>query len=257
MDIESVLAAAGDSAAAVIPVALYGLRPTAESVQSIRDELQVPVVLDMAQGHGSCHELGGPDSAETLSAWSFYPTKNLGALGDGGAVTTNDQGQALQISRWRNYGQDDRYDHATVGVNSRLDAIQAAVLSAKLPYLESWTQRRRAIAGHLLDALEDGPLKSMASRCDVSRHAFHQFVVVTDCRRDFRAYMHDVGIGTDVHYPRALTEQAALSHAPTLNGGTPRAIALAKTVVSIPCHPFLSDSEVQQVSDALRAWSSQ
>ncbi|MDX6475986.1 MAG: hypothetical protein QOH95_1497, partial [Gaiellaceae bacterium] len=204
---------------------------------------------DCAQAHGA--ELRGR-RAGTLgdaAAFSFYPTKNLGALGDGGAVVTNDAHIAEQARLLRNYGERERFEHVLHGRNSRLDALQAAYLSAKLPHLDAWTERRRAIAARYDAALEGGeataPLEAPGRR-----HVYHLYVVETGAREPFRAALGAAGIETAVHYPRPIHLQPAYRE---LGAGRDLSVSerLAARVVSLPLYPELTDDEVDAVCAAL------
>ncbi len=252
MDIPSLLQAAPQNVSAVVHVSLYGLHASQEELRNLQASLQAPVVLDMAQGHRVVDESEGRDTGGTVSAWSFYPTKNLGAVGDAGAVTTDDEEIADWIRRWRNYGQRGRYEHVQVGVNARLDEIQAAVLDVKLDFLSQWTRRRRVNAEYLLDHIKQDRLKCLVGAQELSRHALHQFVVAPDDRELFRSHMAARGISTDVHYPTALPDQVSLAEFESRP--IPAARSLASRVVSLPVHPFLSEGELEQIATALHDW---
>lgn len=239
---------------AVIPVALYGLRPQASTVRRLKGEFNVPVVMDMAQAHGSLDEEGNPEVPGQASAWSFYPTKNLGAIGDAGALTTDLDDVAERVRRWRNYGQQARYEHLDAGVNSRLDDVQAAVLATKKRYLSEWTSRRRAIAKTYVSAIDYERLGCLVAPEVVDRHALHQFVVLPQDRSDFVAFMGSRRVGTDIHYPTALPDQPVFRELDTLPRGAAHARTIACHAVSMPVHPFLTESEVDRIATALHEW---
>lgn len=255
LDLVQVLEICADrKPSAVIPVALYGLRPEASLLRILENELGVPVVMDMAQAHGSLDEQGRAEVPGHVAAWSFYPTKNLGAIGDAGALTTNSSEISARACRWRNYGQESRYEHLDAGVNSRLDEIQAAVLTVKLARLTAWTTRRREIAQKYLSALDGNQLECLVTADVVHRHALHQFVVLPSDRREFISFLTSRDIGSDVHYPKALPDQPAFNSLVTLGGGAPVARATANHAVSIPVHPLLTDTEVERIALALHDW---
>lgn len=255
LDLAQVLEICADRRpSAVIPVALYGLRPDARVLRRLEDEFGVPVVMDMAQAHGSLDEQGRAEVPGRAAAWSYYPTKNLGAIGDAGALTTNSSEISARARRWRNYGQQSRYEHLDAGVNSRLDAIQAAVLTVKLAQLAAWTTRRREIARMYLSALAGNQLECLVTADVVHRHALHQFVVLPSDRREFISFLASRDIGSDVHYPKALPDQPAFDSLVTLGGCAPVARAIANRAVSIPVHPFLTESEVERIAMALQDW---
>jgi dTDP-4-amino-4,6-dideoxygalactose transaminase len=231
LDPERVAHAIGPRTRAVVPVHLYGR--SAEL-----PDLGLPVVDDAAQAHGA-------PVRGLASAYSFYPTKNLGALGDGGAVVTDDEAIAERARRLRTYGEGERYRSDERGVNSRLDTLQAAFLLAKLPYFKEWQARRRTLARRYLDALAE---TEVVLPLDHPEHVWHLFVVRVPDRGAFRAKLAERGIQTAVHYPRAVHEHPAYRH---LAGDFPVAEALAREVVSLPLYPELSDAEADAVIAAV------
>ena len=218
---------------AVIPVHLYG-RP-----MPIADlhALGIPVLEDAAQAHGAL-DAGARTAA---AAYSFYPTKNLGGMGDGGAVVTDDSELAQQVRLLRMHGLKGDYQHTEVSGNSRLSEIEAAILRAQLPHLAQWNARRHAIAETYRAA--NAALRWQAPH---ERHVYHLCVVRVPDRDQFRAR---VGFGTGLHYPRALTQQAAYTG--FARGTCPEAESWAAECVSLPCFPELTDDEVEFVSRAL------
>jgi dTDP-4-amino-4,6-dideoxygalactose transaminase len=240
LDPASARAAVTERTAAILPVHLYGL---CADVDALR-ELGLPVVEDAAQAHGA--ELRGR-RAGTLgdaAAFSFYPTKNLGALGDGGAVVTNDKQVAETARRLRAYGERERYESVRSGWNSRLDELQAALLLAKLPHLERWNERRRAIASRY-DELE-------LERQHVPqgfRHAHHLYVIRSRDRERARRRLAERGVETLVHYPRAVHQHPAYAH--LARPGLDESERLAAEVLSLPLNPWLTDDEVEAVATAL------
>jgi dTDP-3-amino-3,4,6-trideoxy-alpha-D-glucose transaminase len=222
---------------ALLPVHLYG---RCVDVAALRG-LGLPVVEDAAQAHGV--RLRG-----TAAAFSFYPTKNLGALGDAGAVVTDDSAIAERVRMLRNYGERERYESALRGTNSRLDPIQAAVLLAKLPHLARWNARRRALALGYRELLAD---TGVHLPDDDGDHMWHLFVVRVSDRERFRAQVAAAGVETLVHYPRAIHEHEAyaeLARHPLSN-----AEAAAREVVSLPLYPELRDDEAARVIEAVTA----
>jgi dTDP-3-amino-3,4,6-trideoxy-alpha-D-glucose transaminase len=229
LDPERVAEAVGPRTRAVVPVHLYG-RPAE------LPELELPVIDDAAQAHGV--PLRG-----VASAYSFYPTKNLGALGDGGAIATDDEAVAEHARRLRMYGEGERYRSDERGVNSRLDTLQAAFLLVKLPHFQEWQERRRALAQRYLHALAETELGLPA---DHAQHAWHLFVVRVPDRRAFRTALAERGVQTAVHYARAIHEHPAYRQLAG-DGGFPVAEALAREVVSLPLYPELTDEEAEAV----------
>jgi dTDP-4-amino-4,6-dideoxygalactose transaminase len=190
------------------------------------------------------------------AAFSFYPTKNLGALGDGGAVLTSDPKLREACASLRNYGQSSRYVHDRLGLNSRLDELHAAVLErALVPKLGRWTERRREIAERYLAAIENPQVRPLAS--GTGRSVWHLFpVLVPPQSRDlFQAAMKEQGVETAIHYPRLIPDQEALTGTPfEVVGPLANARRLAAGEVSLPIHPFLTDGEVAEVIEAVNQW---
>jgi dTDP-4-amino-4,6-dideoxygalactose transaminase len=250
IDVAQVAAAIGPRTKAVLPVHLYGQCADLDALVPLAKRHGIALVEDCAQAHGA--EIGGrrAGSIGDAAAFSFYPTKNLGALGDGGAVVTNDAQVAEQARLLRNYGERARFEHILHGYNSRLDALQAAFLTAKLGHLEDWTERRRAIAARYTEALTGSevvaPLEAPGRR-----HVYHLYVVEAPNRPSFRDSLAESGVETGVHYPRPIHLQPgyrALGEGRDL----PVSERLAERVVSLPLYPELTDDEVELVCSALR-----
>ena len=231
----------GGRTRAIVPVHLYG------RVATLRPRKGLTVIEDAAQAHGAA----GVGTLGGAAAFSFYPTKNLGALGDAGAVVTDDGGLARRVRRLASYGEDSRYHSIEAGTNSRLDTLQAAVLLAKLPHLPRWNERRRELAARYDRSLAQLPLE--LPQWDDSA-VWHLYVVRVRDRDAFRRALEEQGVGTAVHYARAIHEHPAYRH---LGGpsGFPVSEALAREVVSLPLHPLLTDAEQDAVVDAIAAWA--
>jgi dTDP-3-amino-3,4,6-trideoxy-alpha-D-glucose transaminase len=240
LSVDAARAAVTERTAAIVPVHLYGLCADVDALQ----ELGLPVVEDAAQAHGA--ELRGR-RAGTLgaaAAFSFYPTKNLGAVGDAGAVVTSDPDVAATARALRTYGERERYESVVSGWNSRLDELQAALLLAKLPRLERWNDRRRQIAQRY-DELE----LEHQHVPDGFRHAYHLYVVRSRDREATRRRLAAAGVDTLVHYPRAVHQHPAYAH--LAHGGLSVSERLAAEVLSLPLNPWLRDDEVAAVAAAL------
>jgi dTDP-4-amino-4,6-dideoxygalactose transaminase len=236
---------------AIVPVHLYGQVGDLDAVLALGERLGIPVVEDCAQAHGATLDSRSAGTMGVAGAFSFYPTKNLGALGDGGAVVTNDGALAERMRLLRQYGQADRYHHVDHGVNSRLDELQAALLRAKLPHLSAGNARRNAIAARYDEALADTPVRPLA-RLANRTHAFHLYVVLAADREAFQAALEEHGVATLVHYPRPIhghPPYAELGHGPASLSNSER---LAESVVSLPLYPELADAEVDHVIGVLR-----
>jgi dTDP-4-amino-4,6-dideoxygalactose transaminase len=250
IDPESLRAAIGDRTRAVVPVHLYGQCGDMTAVLGLAEERGIPVVEDCAQAIGAEHEGRTAGTVGRLGCFSFYPTKNLGAVGDGGAVISSDEGLIERIRSLRVYGQSDRYRHDERGVNSRLDEIQAALLRVKLPRLEEWNRRRGEIAATYDEALTGTPVRPLARLG--GRHVFHLYVVAAPNRDAFRAELEGRGVSTLIHYPLPIHRQPA--YAGLADGPVPlkNSEALAERVVSLPLFPELTDEEAAHVAQAAR-----
>jgi len=246
-------AAIGPRTRALLPVHLYGQCADLGALADIARRHKLALVEDCAQAHGAECDGRRAGSIGDAAAFSFYPTKNLGALGDGGAVVTNDSHVAEQSRLYRNYGERGRFEHVLHGRNSRLDALQAAFLAAKLPHLDAWTERRRAIAGRYDEALA-GTGVAAPAETPGRGHVYHLYVVESEDRDAFRAALGNAGVETAVHYPRPIHLQPAYR---SLGEGRsfPVSERLAARVVSVPIYPELTDEEVEIVAAALRSAS--
>jgi dTDP-4-amino-4,6-dideoxygalactose transaminase len=251
IDPEAVRAAISPRTAAIIPVHLYGRCADMTAIRSLADQHGLLVIEDAAQAHGARHR-GRPAGGLGLAGcFSFYPSKNLGALGDGGAVVTDDDELARSLRLLRNYGQDRKYHHVTVGRNSRLDEIHAAVLRLRLPRLNRGNAARLRIARRYREAVDSGPERMLA--CGEG-DAVHQAVVCAGDRPGLAAHLAAHGVQTAVHYPLPCHRQ------PVYSENTPRVALpvtdrLADTVLSLPMFPELTDEQVERVCAALTAWN--
>jgi len=236
---------------AIVPVHLYGQCADLDPVLELALARDLRVVEDCAQAHGA--EIGGrrAGSLGHAAAFSFYPTKNLGALGDGGAVVTRDHRTAERARLLRNYGERERFEHVVRGRNSRLDSLQAAVLRAKLPHLETWNERRREIAAVYGEALAVTNVLSPVEQPG-RRHVYHLYVVRAPEREAFRAALAERGIETAVHYPTPIHLQPAYTDLRPQGRKLSVSEHLAAEIVSLPLHPDLHEDEVAHVAAALR-----
>lgn len=238
---------------AIVPVHLYGQPADMDAIGEIAGRRGLAVVEDAAQAHGARWHGARVGASSTAACWSFYPGKNLGALGDAGAVTTNDAALAERIARLGNYGSSKKYFHDEPGVNARLDPIQAAALSVKLTKLDEWNERRRRIAAIYLDGLADLPGLTLPAQDDRAESAWHLFVVRTANRDHLAARLADAGVGTLIHYPHPPHLQKALADLGYGAANLPLAERLANEVLSLPIGPHLSIDDSRRVVDAVRA----
>jgi dTDP-3-amino-3,4,6-trideoxy-alpha-D-glucose transaminase len=234
---------------AILPVHLYGQPADMPAIAAIATKHHLAVVEDCCQAHVATCEGRPVGSFGAAAAYSFYPTKNLGALGDGGAITFKDAALASRARRIRNGGQIDKYHHQEFGVNSRLDELQAAILRARLPYLPSWTNRRRTLAAKYRSALAGSSSVVVPPELDAG-HVNHHFPVLSENRGEAQARLTRAGFETLVHYPVPISRQPALlSEQPRECPVTER---VCSQVFSLPLYPSMDDRVVSAVSEVLR-----
>ena len=236
----------------VLVVHLYGQVGYSGEMQAIADKHGLKIIEDSAQAHGAAHNGRKTGGLGDASGFSFYPSKPLGSLGDAGAVTTDDDTLAEVVRALRNYGSHEKYHNKYQGVNSRLDEIHAAVLLAKLKYLDAENERRRAIAKRYLAEITNEKLILPQSESDES-HVWHLFVVRTKEREAFQNYLEGKGIGTLIHYPIPPHQQLAYKE---WNGDSyPITEEIHETIVSIPLHSALKEEEVKKIIEACNTFA--
>jgi len=235
---------------AIIPVHLYGNCCRMDEVMAVAGRHNLAVIEDACQAHGAVYQGKRTGTFGAYGCFSFYPSKNIGAFGDGGMVVTDDDQRAEQIVLLRNYGQLERYYHEIKGFNSRLDEMQAAILSAQLPHLESWNRRRREIAVLYSHAISH-PAVRLPRQQEGSGHVFHLYVVRCQARDALRRHLADHGIGTQIHYPVPCHLQNAYKDPGVPAGSYPVAEQCAAEVLSLPIYPELSDDEVRYVAETI------
>lgn len=231
---------------AIIPVHLYGCPANMGLINQVAREKDLFVIEDCSQAHGALFAGAKVGSLGDVAAFSFYPTKNLGAFGDGGAVVTNDSALAEKIRMLRQYGWREHYISSVKGMNSRLDELQAAILRVKLRYLDAWNARRRELAALYCDLLADTELALPVASED-SFHVFHQFVIRHTQRDALRAYLKKQGIHTLVHYPVPIHRQPAYAGDEFSRLPLPNTEQAAREVLSLPLYPELTEAEVERV----------
>jgi dTDP-4-amino-4,6-dideoxygalactose transaminase len=234
---------------AILPVHLYGRLCNMEAINAIAIKHNLKVIEDCAQSHGANYDGIKCGSLGDASGFSFYPGKNLGALGDGGAVTTNEDELAEIIRAYRNYGSHKKYENLYLGINSRLDEIQAAFLSVKLEKLNSDNQRRREIAQYYIDNITNDlvtlPYSKQTNITDLQSHVWHVFAVRLETRENFQKYLSDNGIQTVIHYPVPPHKQPAYSA--WNQDSYPISEKIHKEIISLPINPLMNDNECKQV----------
>ncbi len=235
---------------AIVPVQLYGQCAEMKPIMEIANKYGLVVIEDCAQAHGAMYRSSMAGTIGDAGAFSFYPSKNLGAFGDGGLVVTNNEVIARTVVKLRNYGQEKRYYHSIKGFNSRLDEIQAAVLNAKLPYLDGWNQRRRAIAQCYNRAISKVGI-SCPFQSQECYHVYHLYVVMVSERARWQQLLADQGITTLVHYPVPIHLQTAYIECREQGKYLPITEKLASQIVSIPLYPELTDEEINYIIETI------
>jgi len=244
----------GNKLKAVIPVHLYGQSADMGPILDIASEFNLSVIEDACQAHGSEYKGKRVGSLGDYACFSFYPSKNLGAYGDGGMITTKNPEQARKLKMLRNYGQEKRYYHKIKGFNSRLDEIQAAVLLTKIKYLDKWNLRRRDIAGLYNQKIKN---EAMTKPVEVSygKHVFHLYVIRHPERDRLQTYLQQQDVQTVIHYPVPIHLQEAYKDLGYAHGEFPIAENAASEILSLPIFPQLRDEEAETVASLINNFS--
>ena len=253
LDVDRAAAAITDRTRAILPVHLYGLPAPMGPLRALAEAHGLALIEDAAQAFGATlgdRPVGG---LGTAAAFSFYPTKNLGACGDAGLITTSDGALAVRLRRSRNHGQREKYDHVQLGWTSRLDELQAAILRVKLRHLPAWTEARRRLAARYAAGLAGCPVALPPDPAG-ARHVYHQYTIRTPRRDALAKHLAAASIGTACHYPRPIPGQPMFRERGYDTTAYPAAWAASEEVLSLPCFPELSDDEVDTVVAAIRAF---
>ncbi|WP_107928679.1 DegT/DnrJ/EryC1/StrS family aminotransferase [Neisseria animaloris] len=248
IDPAKIEAAITDKTKAVIPVSLYGQCADYDAINAIAAKHKLPVIEDAAQSFGATYKGRKSGNLTTIACTSFFPSKPLGCYGDGGAVFTNDDTLATVIRQIARHGQDRRYHHIRVGVNSRLDTLQAAILLPKLAIFEEEMQLRQQVAAMYAEALQDAGIAVPFIEAH-NRSAYAQYTIRVKNRDAVQTALKEAGIPTAVHYPIPLNKQPAVANDAVLPVGD----LVAQEVISLPMHPYMTHKQVRQVADALKA----
>lgn len=252
LDLRAAAAAFSERTRAILAVHLYGCCEGIGQLQDFASRYGLLLFEDAAQAHGAVEAGIKAGAFGRAAAFSFYPTKNLGTLGDAGAVTTNDDHLAADLRALRNYGAEVKDEHRLLGVNSRMDELQAAVLSAKLPLLDSENTRRREIAQYYLERVHHPEISLPRRPRESAAHVWHLFVIRCARRDALREHLRARGIDTAVHYPTPPHQQPALTAFRRLR--LPVAEQLAREVLSLPLNPALTEEEVARVVEGLNSF---
>jgi len=252
LDPDAAAAAVTSRTAAILPVSLYGHPADMDPLMALAERHGLFVLEDAAQSHGAAYRGRKTGSLAHATAFSFYPTKNMGAVGDGGAVLTDDAGLAGKLRRLRNYGQDRKYIHEDLGANSRLDELQAAFLRVQLDRLDAGNVQRANLAIRYAAGLAGCEGLRAPVQAEWARHAYHLYVVRCARRDALQAGLRDRGIETLIHYPVACHLQPAFAYLGFKAGAFPIAEAMAAEVLSLPLRPGMAPAEVATVVEAAR-----
>ena len=239
---------------AIIPVHLFGLPTDMDSILEIANVHRLAVVEDAAQAIGARHHGKAVGSMGTAGCFSFFPSKNLGGAGDGGMITTNNPDLAARLRILRAHGSRTKYQYEILGINSRLDSLQAAILKAKLSHLDEWTTARRRNADLYRTLFSEFGLDGIVQLPAVIRdrtHVYNQFVIRTSRRDDLREYLREKGIPSEIYYPHALHLQRAFSYLGYQRGNFPKAEIASSQVLALPIYPELSFDQLQMVAAAI------
>jgi len=237
---------------AIIPVHLYGQMVDMQPLLKLAAKHSLHVIEDVAQATGAKYKGAIAGTLGDTGAFSFYPSKNIGAFGDAGAVITKSREQYEKLTMLRNYGQSKRYHHDIVGINSRLDEIQAAILQCRLQYLQKWNTRRQQIAKRYAAGLADLAtlVKTPVTHPD-NEHVFHLYVVQVEERDQFQTYLLEKGVQTLIHYPTPAHLQKAYTHLGYKNGSLPVSEHITKRITSLPMYPELTDEQIDFVINTI------
>lgn len=237
---------------ALVLVHLYGRLNRTDEWVRFCERSGIYLIEDCAQAHGAIYDGRSAGSFGVVGAFSFYPTKNLGTVGDAGIVTTNDSRLAEQITVLRNYGQKSQYVHSDLGINSRLDELQASILSVRLRWLDAWNTRRKAILEFFYEYIDNKNLRLLSKPIDADMHVCHLFVVLTEDRDGLQNHLYSKSnIASLVHYPKAVHQQPVCEGIKIDPAGLPCAERHVEKCLSIPCHPNLSDDELERIVTSL------
>jgi dTDP-3-amino-3,4,6-trideoxy-alpha-D-glucose transaminase len=248
---ETVEEAIGPQTRCIIPVHLYGRTVEMDPILALAKEHGLAVIEDACQAHGALYRGRRVGSLGDCGCFSFYPAKNLGAWGDGGAVVTSDPEIARRVRLLRSHGESPRYHHRVPGMTARLDAIQAAILRIKLRRLDEWNDKRRLAGAALMSALATSGVSTPCPPAQGADHVFHQFVVVSDARAELRAHLEARGIASAIHYPVPIHLSEAYADLGMRPGSLPVAERLAEQVCSLPMFPALCPDEIAAVATAV------
>ena len=257
IDVRAVEAAITPRTRAICPVHLFGQMAAMERLMPLASR-GIAIIEDACQAIGARRRINGEwrvaGELGLATAFSFFPSKNLGGWGDGGMIVSPDDAMAERVRRLRTHGGSKMYHHDEVGINSRLDALQAAILLAKLPHLAAWSEARRANAAWYGTALSGVSGVRTPATDPLNEHIFHQYVIEVERRDELQAFLKDKGIGTAVYYPVPLHRQPCFAYLGYQKGSMPVAEQAAGRVLALPCYPEMTEAQKQHVAGSIRAF---
>lgn len=256
VSIESLKSRLGDKTAAVIAVHLYGHPCEMDEVCALAKTHNFKVIEDCAQAHGAEYKSQRVGGIGDIGTFSFYPGKNLGAYGDGGAITTNDEELAVKARMIANHGRVEKYNHQFEGRNSRLDGLQAAILMVKLKHLDRWIEARQSAAAHYFEGLFDHEDISLPQTKDWVRHVYHLFVIRHAERNDLMDHLKNQNIESGIHYPTPLPDLEAYAYLQSDTGDISVSRLLAHEILSLPMGEHMDEAQVRQVVEACSRFNS-
>ncbi|WP_020146791.1 DegT/DnrJ/EryC1/StrS aminotransferase family protein [Thioalkalivibrio sp. ALJ15] len=251
IDPERVEAAVTERTKAIIPVHLFGQPADLPRLQTIAERHKLLIVEDCAQSFGAAIDGAQTGSANAFGCFSFFPSKNLGAFGDGGLVTTSCPTSAEALKRLRNHGSSERYYHDEVGYNSRLDEMQAAILRVKLPHIDAYNAQRRRAAASYRKGLEGLPVQT-PHEDGIGTHVYHQYTLLTDHRDAIMQALKEAEIAHAIYYPVPLHQQKAFADLPNLPASLPVTESVTARCLSLPVFPELEDGQIEMICDTIR-----
>ncbi|AIJ04928.1 DegT/DnrJ/EryC1/StrS aminotransferase [Methanocaldococcus bathoardescens] len=234
---------------AIIPVHLYGHPADMDPIMEIAEKYGLFVIEDASQAHGAKYKGKKVGSIGHIACFSFYPTKNLGAYGDAGMIVTDDEDIANKLKMLRNYGSYKKYHHDVIGINSRLDEIQASILRVKLKYLDKWNERRRKIA-KLYNELLEGSEIIIPIEKEWAKHVYHLYVIRCKERDKLQQYLFKNGIQTQIHYPIPIHKQGTYLN--IVNEYLPATEKICNEILSLPIHPWLNEDEIEKICSLIK-----
>ena len=255
ISLESVKKSINSKTKVILPVHLYGTPAPIQELNEICIERDLTLIEDVAQAQGAFFDGKRVGTLGLISCYSFFPSKCLGGFGDSGAITTNDENLAEKIRAYANHGRTEKYVHSSIGVNDRIDSLQAAVLKIKLPFLKLWNEMRNSVANKYLEGLKNIPDLILPSFPSGTIPAWHLFVIRTSKRDKLSKFLKDSGIGTGLHYPIPVHLHPAYEFLSYPKGSFPVAEYYGDNVLSLPIYPYMEDDKVDYVIDKVNEFS--